>query len=174
MKRLALLACVLTIALPTVALAGARVVLKDADQAKRDAIIKKLRDHPLTQVVPNENVKIEISTDTIVRSCCMPPQLVVAGTVTNTSSRPIDYVKLIFTFEDGDGRVLHTESLYNEKAASLNDDATMQRVLNEKPHFTVLPPGASDKFSFGIPTTLLPRCSKIELVSVEQADVASR
>ncbi len=150
------------------------MVIKDADQASRDAIVKKLRDHPLTQVVPNQNVKVQITTDTIVRSCCMPPQLVVAGSITNVSSKPIDYVKLIFAFEDGDGRVLHTESLYNEKAASLNDDAELQRVLNEKPHFTVLPPGASDKFSFGVPTTLLPRCSKIELVSVEQTDVASR
>jgi hypothetical protein len=174
MKRFAMLLFALAIALPSAALAGARVVMKDADHARRDALIKKLNDHPLTRVVPNENVKVQITTDTLVRSCCMPTQLVVAGTVTNLSSQPIDYVKLIFTFEGKDGRVLHTESLYNEKAASLNDDDQMQRALNEKPHFTALAPGATDRFSFGIPTELLPACSKIELVSVEQPTVASR
>ncbi len=174
MKKLAVLAFAAAIALPIAAHAGARVVLKDADQAKRDAIIKKMQDHPLTQVVPNDNVKVQISTDTLVRSCCMPTQLVVAGTVTKVSAHPIDYVKLIFTFEGKDGKVLHTESMYNEKAASLNDDPVMERVLNEKPHFTPLAPGASDKFSFGIPTELLPACSKVELVTVEQPDVASR
>jgi hypothetical protein len=174
MKKLAVLACLIGIALPAAALAGAHVVVKDGYEAKRDALIKKMQDHPLTQVVPNDNVKVQVSTDTIVRSCCMPPQLVVAGTVTNVSSRPIDYVKLIFTFETKDGKVVHTESLYNEKAASLNDDAQLERVLNEKPHFTVLQPGATDKFSFGVPTVLLPPCSKIELVSVEQMDIASR
>jgi hypothetical protein len=174
MKKLALLACLIGIAVPAVAFAGAHVVVKDADQAKRDAIIKKMQDHPLTQVVPNQNVKVQIKTDKLVRSCCMPTQLFVTGTVTNVSSKPIDYVKLIFTFESSDGKVLHTESLYNEKAASLNDDAQFERVLNEKPHFTPLAPGASDNFAFGIPTTELPSCSKVELISVEQLDIASR
>ena len=104
----------------------------------------------------------------------MPTQLVVAGTVTNISAQPIDYVKLIFSFENKDGRVLHTESLYNLQAASLNDDLATQRLLDEKPHFTALAPGVSDKFSFEIPIELLPACSKVELVTVEQPAIASR
>ncbi len=153
------------------ALAGTHVTIKDSvTDYHQLPSYKAIFDHPLTTVLPNKNLKVAITDDVIQRSCCIPPQLVVAGKITNVTPAPIDYVKLIFAFEDKDGRVLHTERMFNLKAASLNDDAEVQRLLNEKPHFTPLKPGETDTFAFQVVGSELPRYSKVELMTFEQRE----
>ena len=93
------------------------------------------------------------------------PDLVVGGRVTNASGQPINYVHLLFAFEDEDGKVLHAESTYNHMAASMADDEEMEQILKEKPHFTPLKPGDSDTFAMSVPVILLPRFAKVELFS---------
>jgi hypothetical protein len=83
----------------------------------------------------------------------------------NVSDRSIDYVRLHFAFEDRNGKVLDGESLYNHHAESLSDDAYVQKVLNEKPHFDPIRPGQSDTFRFSIPCSELPMFSKVEMFS---------
>ncbi|MGO9450619.1 MAG: hypothetical protein ACLQDV_06165 [Candidatus Binataceae bacterium] len=164
MKRIAAFAALaIGVGLANIALAGAHVELNNPEQAAQEAARKALYDHPATQVMPAKDVKVVIKTDSIMRSCCMPPNLVVAGDVTNVAAHPLNYVKLIFSFEDDKGKIVHAETIYNLKAASMGEDAEVSRVLNEKPHFSPLAPGSSDQFSFSIPTPLLPRFSKVEL-----------
>jgi hypothetical protein len=133
--------------------------------ARAQADIHATNDHPKTQVVPNDLLDVVVTDDLITRSCCAPSYLVVGGKITNLSDRPIDYVRLHFAFEDRTGKVLHGESLYNHHAESLSDDAYVQKVLNEKPHFDPIRPGQSDTFQFSIPCVALPVFSKVELFS---------
>ncbi len=164
MKGLAtFLALAAALVIANLAYAGAHVQLNNSEQAKQEALRKAYYDHPMTQVVQSKDVKVVIKTDSIMHSCCMPPNLVVAGNVTNVGTRPVKYVKMIFSFEDADGKVLHAETVYNLKAASMGEDEEIGRILNEKPHFVPLPPGSSDQFSFSVPTTALPRFAKVEL-----------
>jgi hypothetical protein len=150
----------------SVTFAGARVDIKTKDDAARDALyVKALNDHPKTQPIGNPDLKIKITTDSILRSCCRPPDLVVGGRLTNASGKPINYVHLLFAFEDEDGKVLHAESTYNHMAASMADDEEMEQLLNEKPHFTPLKPGDSDTFAMSVPVVFLPKFSKVELFS---------
>src|ERR1700693_508021 len=115
MKKLLMTALFVTCA--SAALAGARVDIKPNDEASRQALYDKaLNDHPKTQPIGHPDLKIKITTDRILRSCCRPPDLVVGGRVTNASSKPINYVHLLFAFEDEDGKVLHAESTYNHMA----------------------------------------------------------
>jgi|SRR5579863_1352534 len=165
MKKLIAIATFLAVCGAGVTLAGTRVQIKDSEQARRDADIHNRYDHPKTQVVKNDDLKIDVTTDQIFYSCCMPPNLVVGGNITNVSPRPINYVRLNFAFEDNSGKVLHGESLYNHKAESMADDENTQRILNEKPHFDPLQPGQTDTFAFSISCTELPRFSKVELFS---------
>ncbi len=174
MKKLSILAALGAVAFATAAFAGATIDLNPSMTVQQKAHLHTLYDHPLTQVVANKDVKVVVTTDAIMRSCCMPPNLVVSGKVTNTSDRPIDYVHLVFSFEDKGGKVLQAESMYNEKAESLNDDPEVQRVLGEKPHFTPLKPGESDNFRFSIPYPMLPNFTKVELFSNQTADLAQR
>ena len=167
MKKLIVIATFLALGAASVTFAGTRVQMKDSEQARRAADMHRRYDHPKTQVVKNDDLKIDITTDQIFYSCCMPPNLTVAGKLTNVSSRPIDYVRLNFAFEDKNGKILHAESMYNSKAASMSDDENTQRILNEKPHFDPLQPGQSDTFAFSISCTELPRFSKVELFSSE-------
>src|SRR5579885_2694140 len=162
-KTVGLVVLTLALGIATVAMAGTRVQLKDSQSDAQEAARKARYDHPFTQVIPSHDVKVEIKTDSIMHSCCMPPNLVVAGRVTNVGTRPVKYVKMIFSFEDADGKVLHAETVYNLKAASMGEDEEIGRILNEKPHFVPLPPGSSDQFSFSVPTTALPRFAKVEL-----------
>ncbi|MFZ1888427.1 MAG: hypothetical protein WAU33_10370 [Candidatus Binataceae bacterium] len=142
----------------------AAVTVKDNSEAAREsAMTHLLYDHPLTQVQQVKDVQVVISTDQIMRSCCMPPNLVVAGKVVNTDSHPIDYVKLIFSFEDAHGKIVHAETVYNARAITMNEDPEVSRILNEKPHFDPLQPGASDHFAFSIPMPMLPRFAKVKL-----------
>ncbi len=164
MKKLMMTALFLTCA--SVTFAGARVDIKTNDDAARDALYAKaLNDHPKTQPIGNPDLKIKITTDRILRSCCRPPDLVVGGQLTNASGQPINYVHLLFAFEDADGKVLHAESTYNHMAASMADDEEMEQILNEKPHFTPLKPGDSDTFAMSVPVVLLPKFAKVELFS---------
>ncbi len=164
-KTVGLVVLTLALGIATVAMAGTRVQLKDSQSDAQEAARKARYDHPFTRVIPSHDVKVEIKTDSIMHSCCMPPNLVVAGRVTNISAHPLNYVKMIFSFEDADGKVVHAETVYNSKAASLGDDEEVSRLLNEKPHFEPLAPGATDDFSFSIPTPVLPRFAKVELYS---------
>jgi hypothetical protein len=162
MKKL-IIATIMTLSVAGVAFAGARVQVKDPAQAAQEADMHRRYDHPLTQVVASELVKIDITRDSIMHSCCMPPNLVVAGKVTNLTSKPLDFVHLNFAFEDKNGKILHAEGLYNHKAETLNDDPTIQKILNEKPHFQPLQPGETDTFAFSIPCPDLPEFTKVEL-----------
>ena len=47
----------------------------------------------------------------------------------------------------------------------MSDDAYIQKILNEKPHFEPIQPGQSDTFRFSIPCIALPAFSKVELFS---------
>lgn len=167
MKKLLMTALFLTFA--SMALAGARVEIKPTEEAqegaRQAAYDKYLNDHPKTEAIGNSALKIKITTDRIIRSCCRPPDLVVAGRITNASARPISYVRLLFAFEDEDGRVLHAESTYNHMAASMADDEEVQQILKEKPHFTPLKPGDTDTFSMAVPLPLLPKFAKVEMFS---------
>ncbi|HLX37182.1 MAG TPA: hypothetical protein VKR29_05250 [Candidatus Binataceae bacterium] len=163
MKKLLMTALFLGCA--SVSFAGARVDLKQADAvaARQAAYDKALHDHPKTEPVSSPDVKIKITTDRIIRSCCRPPDLVIGGNITNASTTPINYVHLLWAFEDEDGKVIHAESAYNHMAVSMSDDEEMEQILNEKPHFTPLKPGQSDSFSMSVPTILLPNFSKVEM-----------
>jgi hypothetical protein len=142
----------------------AAVTVKDHSEAAREAATTHLLyDHPMTQVQQVKDVHVIISTDKIMRSCCMPPNLVVTGKVTNTDSHPIDYVKLVFSFEDDHGKIVHAETVYNSQAVTMDEDAEVSRILNEKPHFDPLKPGATDHFAFSIPMPMLPRFAKVTL-----------
>lgn len=164
MKKLLITALFLSCA--SVSFAGARVDLKQVDNAARQAAYDRaMHDHPKTEAVSGPDVRIKITTDRIIRSCCRPPDLVLSGNITNASATPINYVHLLWAFEDKDGRVVHAESAYNHMAVSMADDLEMQEILNEKPHFTPLKPGDSDSFSISIPTVLLPNFAKVELFS---------
>lgn len=167
MKKLLLCALAISIASPV--LAGTRLDStrqEDARaQARAERAFKRLHDHPGTEVVANPDLEVTITTDSIMRSCCRPPDLVVVGRAVNRSPHPVDYIRFIFAFEDKDGKVVHAESVYNSKAASLGEDAEVRRVLNDKPHFTPIASGASDTFSMSIPLPLLPNFAKVELYS---------
>jgi hypothetical protein len=166
MKRLAAFAALaFSLGAASIAMAGAQVQIKDSEQAKQEAARKAYYDHPATQVMPSKDLKVVITKDSIMRSCCMPPNLVVAGNVTNLSKRPVDYVKMIFSFEDANGKIVHAETIYNRQAVSLGEDAEIARLLKDKPHFTPLPPGGTDHFSFSVPTPILPRFATVELYS---------
>jgi hypothetical protein len=165
MKKLIAIATFIAFGAASASFAGTRVEIKDSEQARAVADMHARYDHPKTQVVPNDQVQVVITTDAIMHSCCMPPNLVVAGKITNRSSQPIDYIHLHFAFEDKDGKVLHGESLYNHKAESMSDDENVQKILNEKPHFEPILPGQTDTFGFSISCTELPEFSKVELFS---------
>jgi hypothetical protein len=167
MKKLIVIAIFLAFGAARISFAGTHVEMKDSEQARQAKDIHRRYDHPKTQVVKNDDLKINITTDQIMYSCCMPPNLVVSGKITNVSSRPIDYVRLNFAYEDNRGKILHAESLFNHKAESMADDENTQRILNEKPHFEALQPGQSDTFGFSISVTELPMFSKVELFSNE-------
>jgi hypothetical protein len=164
MRKLTILTAIAaSLAVAKLALAGASVQLGSEPTKEQLAAHKAMYDHPATKVVPSKDLNVIVKTDSIMRSCCMPPNLVVAGDVTNTTTHPVDYVKMVISFEDANGKVLHAETIYNMKAASLGEDEEVRRVLNEKPHFEPLPPGSTDQFSFSIPTPMLPKFAKVQL-----------
>ncbi len=165
MKKLLAIATFLAFGAASATFAGTIVENKHCDPARAAATMHATYDHPKTQVAPNDQLQVVVTDDVIMRSCCMPPRLVVVGKITNVSDRPFDYVHLHFAFEDHNGKVLHGESLYNYHAESLADDAYVQKVLNEKPHFEPIRPGQSDIFRFSIPCSELPAFSKVELFS---------
>ena len=165
MKKLIVIATFLAFGTASAAFAGNRVQIKDAEQAAAEKDMHIRYDHPKTQVVPNDQLQVVVTRDVIMHSCCMPPNLVVSGKITNTSNKPIDYVRLHFAFEDKNGKILHGESLYNHHAESLADDPYVEKILNEKPHFDPIQPGQSDTFGFSISCTELPVFSKVELFS---------
>jgi hypothetical protein len=165
MKKLITIAILVAFAAASTALAGTRVNIKDSEDAAAEADMHRRYDHPRTQVVPNDQLQVVVTRDVIMHSCCMPPNLVVAGKITNTSDKPIDYVRLHFAFEDKHGKVLHGESLYNHHAESLADDPYIQKILNEKPHYDPIMPGQTDTFGFSISCNELPVFSKVELFS---------
>jgi hypothetical protein len=165
MKKLIVVTVFLVFGAASVTCAGTRVQIKNSEQAVAEADMHARYDHPKTVVVPNDEVQVEVTRDVIMRSCCMPPSLVVGGKITNLSDKPINYVRLHFAFEDKDGKILHGESLYNHHAESLADDAYIQKLLNEKPHYDPILPGHSDTFGLTVSCNELPRFTKVELFS---------
>ncbi len=165
-KLVGLLTTGLTVAIFAVAstaLAGI-TVSQSSLQSRREAQLHRMYDHPLARVVQVKDVNVKVTTDKIMHSCCMPPHLVVAGDVVNVDTHPIDYVKFIFNFEDKNGKVVHSETVYNHLAASMNDDAEVMRILKEKPHFVPIAPGGSDHFAMSILTPMLPAYSKVRVI----------
>lgn len=154
------------------ALAGTTVSKKDAAAAKFEAAYHKFYDHPLARPLANPDVKVEVTADTIMRSCCSPPTLAIAGKVTNTSARPIDYVQLMITFRDEAGKPVYSEDCYNHRAISMGEDAEVAKILNETPHFDPLPPGTSDNFGFTIPMPLVPHYRSADLRAVQVFNAA--
>lgn len=112
--------------------------------------------HPLAEIVANPQVRIDITSDSVLRSCCRAPDLIVSGKVTNIASRPINYVRLVITMRDADGRAVYSEDTHNHGAITLFEDPQIARLLNEKPHFDPIAPGAKDSFVFAIPLPLVP------------------
>lgn len=165
MKKLIAVATFLAFCSAATVFAGTRVPIKNSEEAAHEADMHARYDHPLTQVVPNDQLKVVVTRDVIMHSCCMPPNLVVSGKITNVSEKPIDWVRLHFAFETRDGKVVHGESLYNHSAESLADDPYIEKVLNEKPHYKPIQPGQSDTFGFSVSCTELPAFSKVELFS---------
>jgi len=151
----------------TAALAGDRAATDDARQSCALDLLRARNDHPRARVIEAKGLEIEITSDVVLRSCCMPSRLVVAGDITNTGAQPLEYVKMILSFEDENGRVVEAEIGYNHKAESLGDDEQLKRLLHETPHYDPIPPGGSDKFSIGVAMPLLPHYSKVELLSVQ-------
>jgi hypothetical protein len=165
MKKLIVVAIFLAFGAAGLTYAGTRVEIKNREEAASERDMHRRYDHPKTQVVPNDQLKVVVTRDVIMHSCCMPPSLVVSGKISNTSDKPIDYVRLHFAFEDKSGKILHGETLYNHHAESLADDPYIEKVLNEKPHYDPILPGQSDTFRFSISCTELPFFSKVELFS---------
>ena len=165
MKKLIVIGVLLAFSAASASFAGTRVEIKDSAQSAEEADLHARYDHPKTEVVPNEQLKVVVTRDVIMHSCCLPPSLLVSGKITNISDRPIDYVRLHFAFEDGAGKILHGESLYNHHAESLADDPYIQKILNEKPHFVPILPGQTDTFGFSVSCIELPAFSKVELFS---------
>jgi hypothetical protein len=66
MKRLIVIATLLALGMAGTAIAGTRVAIKDSEQARRDADMHARYDHPKTQVVKNDDLKIDITRDQII------------------------------------------------------------------------------------------------------------
>src|SRR3984957_18949467 len=92
MKKLVTIAIFLAFAAASTTFAGTRVEIKDSEQAVAEKDMHLRYDHPKTQVVPNDQLQVVVTRDVIMHSCCMPPNLVVSGKITNTSDKQIDYV----------------------------------------------------------------------------------
>ena len=122
-------------------------------------------DHPKAQAAPSKDLKVKITFDQVLRSCCAPATLVVSGTVTNVSNHPIDYIRFYLSFEDDDGNIVYAETSYNKKAVSLNDDQMAMKIFNEKPHFETIPPGGSDTFSVSTLMPWVPPFTRLEVVT---------
>ena len=154
----------LALAAPAAARVGLMAPTVEKNAAARQALYNRVvHDHPLAKPISNSRVGVHIMTDRIMRSCCMPPVLVIAGKVVNLTPRPINYVKLKVAFENPGGHPVHAESVYNSKAVSMDDTPEIERMLHEKPHFTPIAPGASDTFVFSIPLMVLPKFAKVRV-----------
>ncbi len=143
------------------AAAGLRVGMRE--QPARAASVSPISDarlgldgHPLAQPVANPEVRIEIASDQVLRSCCKAPDLVVSGKVTNLAAHPINYVRLVITMRDAGGSAVYSEDTYNRGAITLFEDPQIAKLLNEKPHCDPIAPGTTDSFVFSIPMPLIP------------------
>jgi len=161
MKKPLLIVSAAILGLGSLAAAGVRVGMRD--QAAPAASVSPMSDtllgldgHPLAQPVANPEVRIEIASDEVLRSCCKAPDLIVSGKVTNLAAHPINYVRLVITMRDAGGRAVYSEDTYNNGAITLFVDATIAKLLNEKPHSDPIAPGTTDSFIFSIPMPLIP------------------
>ena len=162
MKKPLLIVAAAIFGLVSFAAAGVHVGMRDqpAPAGSVSLISDKrlgLDGHPLAQPVANPEVRIEIASDQVLRSCCRAPDLVVSGKVTNLAAHPINYIRLIITMRDAGGRPVYSEDTYNHGAITLFEDPQIAKLLNEKPHFDPIAPGTTDSFVFSIPMPLIPR-----------------
>ncbi len=172
MKKPLLLAASMVFAFASFTLAGTSV-----ERGSKQSAIRSLSGamdknhgadgHPLAQPVANHDVRIEIVKDDIFRSCCKPPDLVVSGTVTNRTPRPINYVRLAIAMKNASGQVVYSEDTYNHGAVTLFEDPTIAKILNEKPHFDPLAAGASDTFVFSIPVPVIPSYKSVSVLALD-------
>jgi len=162
------------------AAAGVRVGMRD--QPAPPASVSPMSDsrlgldgHPLAQPVANPEVRIEIASDEVLRSCCKAPDLIVSGKVTNLAAHPINYVRLVITMRDADGRAVYSEDTYNHGAITLFEDPQIAKLLKEKPHCDPIAPGTTDSFIFSIPMPLIPsyRSAAISAQAVRASTSAS-
>jgi hypothetical protein len=160
------------------ALAGTYVAPPENEStmaAKAAADWHRRHDHPKPALIANPEVQFEVTYDQILRSCCRPPDLVVEGKVTNTSSKTIDYIKMEMLFRGTDGKIVYRDNAYNRRAVTLGEDEETRRILGDTPHFDPLPPGATDTFAFDIPLILVPYYKTVDLQATEiarQAEMA--
>lgn len=164
-----LTAAVIACLVATPVLAGTRITQQEkaAEAVRADAEYHRLFDHPRVQPVASGDVKMEVTGDKFVRSCCKPPDYLIMGNLWNISSKPIDYVMLKLVFKDKNGNVVYTEDGYNHQAVTLGEDPEIAQVLKESPHFDPLPAGAKDTFYFYIPLPFVPRYASVELQAAQ-------
>lgn len=75
MKKLIAIATFIAFSTAGAAFAGTRVEIRESDQARAEAEMRARYDHPMTQVVPNDQLQVVVTSDAIMRSCCMPLHL---------------------------------------------------------------------------------------------------
>ena len=154
------------------ALAGTHLAAPEDEAtmaAKAAADWHRKHDHPKPTLIASPDVKFEITYDRILRSCCRPPDLIVQGKITNTTAKPINYVRLEMLFRGNDGKIVYREDAYNGRAATLGEDEETRQILGDTPHFDPLPAGDTDTFGFDIPLPLLPYYKTVDLQATEVA-----
>jgi len=174
-KPLLIVSALVSVVLPAAILglvsfatAGVRVGMRE--QPAPAASVSQISDtrlgpdgHPLAQAVANPEVRIEIASDQVLRSCCRAPDLIVSGKVTNLAAHPINYIRLAITMRDAGGRAVYSEDTYNHGAITLFEDPQIAKLLNEKPHCDPIAPGTTDSFVFSIPMPLIPRYKSVAI-----------
>ncbi len=174
MKKPSICALALILGFASTALGGARIAShKAADDEGKEMLDA---ERPIAEIAENQDVKIAITINTVLRFCCKPPDLLVSGKLTNITSHPIDYVRLIIAMKDSKGRVVYTEDTHNRGAVTMFEDPQIAKVLNDKPHFDPIAPGAGDAFQFNIPLTAVPGFKSVLVMAtdvVRNATVAS-
>jgi hypothetical protein len=162
MKHVTAVALVAALGFASSAWAGARIEVHPESAAS--PATDPHDSHPRAQAISTSDLKISVTEDRILRSCCLT-NLVVLGKITNTGSTPIDYVKLLLTFENQGGRIVYIEDTYNHGAVTMFEDPEIAKVLHDRPHFTALKPGQSDTFQFTVPYDWIPPYTKVQLLT---------
>ena len=165
MKKPLICVLALIVGFASTALGGALIPSHKAANDESKGMVDAER--PIAEIAQNQDVKIAITNDIVLRSCCKPPDLLVSGKLTNITSHPIDYVRLIIAMKDSKGRVVYTEDTHNRGAVTMFEDPQVAKLLNDKPHFDPIAPGAGDTFQFNIPLIVVPRFKSVLVMATD-------